>query len=365
MNCSECRSDGTIQCIACLRERLRETAQILIAAVGADGPMDAEEAARRAVAKMEIADRERQNAFDAHAKLSALVDFPYVGKWSELVPIIEERLRAIEEQEDSDDRAMLEQIRARGVTLRGQVAQLILAVKHCPGEEEEDADGMCACAHAIADALAAKEMRAEKAEREIEDVRSAVCADDTETTAEAALHLAQAAEARGRADAFCAHVEALRLAPGDVLVVRVPEIPIASNGMMKTKDVLARNDLKRQVADLLRTNGRSNASVIVPLDVAMEAVPRERLLAILGTADGEHVCAPEEVLIMEGKSKRVIEVQRGEEWERTTMSELLVGNRFRMWEDEAKSRYLGCFRVDQLPQQEPDAVWGVIVTEET
>lgn len=235
MNCAECRTDGTSMCIACLRGRLRETAQILIAALGADGPMDAEDAARRAVAKLEIADRERQNAFDAHAKLSALVDFPYVGQWAELVRIITE-------------------------------------------------------------ALAAKEMRAEKAEREIAEVRSAVCADDTETTVDAALHLAQAAEARGSADAFCAHVEALRLAPGDVLVVRVPEIPIASNGMMKVKDVMRREDLKRQVADLLRTNGRSNASVIVPLDVAMEAVPRERLLAILGGDNAERTCAWTRVL---------------------------------------------------------------------
>ena len=92
VNCSECRSDGTTQCIACLRGRLRETAQILIAAAGADGPMDAEDAARLAVAKLEIA------------------------------------------------------------------------------------------------------------EREIEEVRSAVCADDTETTVDAALHLAQAAEKKGRAD---------------------------------------------------------------------------------------------------------------------------------------------------------------------
>jgi regulator of replication initiation timing len=36
-----------------LRERLRETAQILIAEVGAEGPMDAEDAAREAVARME------------------------------------------------------------------------------------------------------------------------------------------------------------------------------------------------------------------------------------------------------------------------------------------------------------------------
>jgi len=36
-----------------LRERLREVAQILIAEVGAEGPMDAEDAARKAVARME------------------------------------------------------------------------------------------------------------------------------------------------------------------------------------------------------------------------------------------------------------------------------------------------------------------------
>jgi hypothetical protein len=36
-----------------LRERLRETAQILIAEVGADGPTNAEDAARMAVARME------------------------------------------------------------------------------------------------------------------------------------------------------------------------------------------------------------------------------------------------------------------------------------------------------------------------
>jgi len=54
MNCSECRSDGTIQCIACLRGRLRETAQILIATVGADGPMDAEDAARKTADKLAV-----------------------------------------------------------------------------------------------------------------------------------------------------------------------------------------------------------------------------------------------------------------------------------------------------------------------
>jgi hypothetical protein len=36
-----------------LRERLREVAQVLIAEVGAEGPMDAEDAARKAVARME------------------------------------------------------------------------------------------------------------------------------------------------------------------------------------------------------------------------------------------------------------------------------------------------------------------------
>lgn len=38
--------------VAQLRARLRETAQILIAEVGADGPMNAEEAARKAVERM-------------------------------------------------------------------------------------------------------------------------------------------------------------------------------------------------------------------------------------------------------------------------------------------------------------------------
>lgn len=57
MNCTECRSDGTIQCIACLRGRLRETAQILIAAAGATGPMDAEDAARKAADKLAVEQR--------------------------------------------------------------------------------------------------------------------------------------------------------------------------------------------------------------------------------------------------------------------------------------------------------------------
>jgi hypothetical protein len=68
---------------------------------------------------------------------------------------------------------------------------------------------------------------------------------------------------------------------------------------------------------------------------------------------------------MEGKAKRVIEVQRGEAWVRAPMAELLLGDRFRMWEDEGKERYFGCFCVDKLPQQESDAVWGVVATEET
>ncbi len=59
-----------------------------------DAPLaEVEAAVRKVVAKLEIAERERQNAFDAHAKLSALVDFPYAGQWNELVRIIGERLR--------------------------------------------------------------------------------------------------------------------------------------------------------------------------------------------------------------------------------------------------------------------------------
>jgi hypothetical protein len=43
--------------IEALRNRLRETAQILIAEVGAPGPMSAEDAARAAVARMELLQR--------------------------------------------------------------------------------------------------------------------------------------------------------------------------------------------------------------------------------------------------------------------------------------------------------------------
>jgi hypothetical protein len=96
------------------------------------------------------------------------------GQLAAAVARAERAEERVEELEESDDRAMLDQICARGVTLRDQVAQLILAVKHCPGEDEEDADGMCACAHAIADALAAKDIerdaavaRAERAEAEL------------------------------------------------------------------------------------------------------------------------------------------------------------------------------------------------------
>jgi hypothetical protein len=129
------------------RGRLSETAQILIDEVGCTGGGNAEDAARLAIArvaeirkraekaeqrvrdliperdvaedeagacdamdlevgrltrelasaqaKLEIAERERQNAFDAHAKLSALVDFPYVRQWTDLVRIIEEKLRKL------------------------------------------------------------------------------------------------------------------------------------------------------------------------------------------------------------------------------------------------------------------------------
>ena len=49
MNCTECRSEGTQACIACLRDRLRVVALMLVEAAGADGPMDAEDAARGAV----------------------------------------------------------------------------------------------------------------------------------------------------------------------------------------------------------------------------------------------------------------------------------------------------------------------------
>ena len=52
--------------VARLRERLRETSQILIAEVGAEGPMDAEDAAREAVARMarlrELADQKAHEA---------------------------------------------------------------------------------------------------------------------------------------------------------------------------------------------------------------------------------------------------------------------------------------------------------------
>lgn len=230
-DCTECRSEGTQACIACLRGRLRETAQILIAAVGADGPMDAEEAARRAVAKLEIADRERQSAFDAHAKLSNLVDFPYVGQWSDLVRIIEE-------------------------------------------------------------ALAAKEMRAEKAEREIEEVRSAVCADDTETTAEAALHLAQAAEGRGRAAAIGAQVEKLSIGPQDVVLVR-PELGDLPS--LEWRHVMRR--VQVGLRDLLAQQGVQHGGVVV-LAPGWElgAVPREQLRALLDGDKEERVKRAEEAI---------------------------------------------------------------------
>jgi hypothetical protein len=68
---------------------------------------------------------------------------------------------------------------------------------------------------------------------------------------------------------------------------------------------------------------------------------------------------------MEKNSKRVIEVQRGEAWVRVPMAEVHAGDRFRMWEDEAKQRYLGCFRADEEPRQQTDGVWGIVVMEET
>lgn len=82
-----------------LRSRLRETAQILIEAVGADGPMDAEDAARKAVGRMDtlrdLADekaaeaglysRRMEQAQKARGEVrSRLVEEGWVGpdKWS-------------------------------------------------------------------------------------------------------------------------------------------------------------------------------------------------------------------------------------------------------------------------------------------
>ena len=56
--------------IAQLKDRLRATAQILICEVGADGPMDAEEAARKAVVEI---GRERAKRTAMHAEIEVLL----------------------------------------------------------------------------------------------------------------------------------------------------------------------------------------------------------------------------------------------------------------------------------------------------
>lgn len=86
-------------------------------------------------------------------------------------PVPPELARAVKPQPDEDtdfdNAAMLEQIRAVGLTNRQHVNQLILAVKHC--DEEVDADGMCSCAHAIGEALAAKDIEINRLEGALEN----------------------------------------------------------------------------------------------------------------------------------------------------------------------------------------------------
>lgn len=64
-------------------------------------------------------------------------------------------------------------------------------------------------------------------------------------------------------------------------------------------------------------------------------------------------------------SKRVIEVQRGEAWERVELRDLRVGDRFRMWEREDKQDcYLGCFLADGVPTVNTEGVWGIVAIDE-
>jgi hypothetical protein len=124
----------------------------------------------------------------------------------------------------------------------------------------------------------------EKAEREIEEVRSAVCADDTETTVEAALHLAQAAEKKGQEVAFAA---ALRVGPNDIVLVRpnLGDLP----------PHVQRHHMRRVRTDLLelleREGVRHSGVIMLAPGWELSAVSREQLRALL---DGARACATEE-----------------------------------------------------------------------
>jgi len=225
MNCSECRSDGTIQCIACLRGRLRETAQILIEEVGATGGHNAEDVARLAVAQIRVA-RDRADRNQA-----------------------------------GYDRVRREQNRVVAAEDLGQVATRM--------EEENwatDASAVRSAMHEL-----------ERLRREIEEVRSAVCADDTETTAEAALHLAQAAEKKGRADAIQVQVERLSVGPTDVLLVRpnLGDLPSREAGRYME---WVRTDL---VALLEQIGVQHGGIVVLAPGWEVSAVPREDLRVLL------------------------------------------------------------------------------------
>ncbi|MFA4971305.1 MAG: hypothetical protein WC683_01745 [bacterium] len=108
--------DPYYACEACLlgqidqlRERLRTTAQILIGAVGAEGPMDAEDAARRAVAEVDRLDRwkgealrvEREWNIQALAKMLGAAPGDHCRRFiGKMVPqLIRERDEALAENE--------------------------------------------------------------------------------------------------------------------------------------------------------------------------------------------------------------------------------------------------------------------------
>jgi hypothetical protein len=245
MNCSECRSDGTIQCIACLRGRLRETAQILIAEVGCTGGGNAEDAARLAVAQIR-AERDRADRNQA-----------------------------------GYDRVRREQNRVVETEDLGQVATRM--------EEENwatDASAVRSAMHEL-----------ERLRREIEEVRSAVCADDTETTAEAALHLAQAAEKKGRADAadqralsmgrpeIGSDLTPLLVKGNTVIVIRMPPNDMPPHECVEVMRKVRTDTLAWLAHERIRHSG----VLILAPGWEVSAVPREDLRALLDGDKAERV----------------------------------------------------------------------------
>ena len=88
----------------------------------------------------------------------------------ENVTLREENERLVDDNDDLNG-GILDRMFARGVTHRDQVIALIEIVKHC--SEEEDEHGMCCCAHAIGEALAAKDVQREAVEAKLVEVRKA------------------------------------------------------------------------------------------------------------------------------------------------------------------------------------------------